>query len=44
MDLWVEDGRVRGRARLERKRTGPPYSMQGGVAALIVDQMMAVLP
>jgi acyl-coenzyme A thioesterase PaaI-like protein len=42
--LWLEDGRVRGRAVLERKHTGPPRSAHGGVGALIADQLMAVVP
>jgi acyl-coenzyme A thioesterase PaaI-like protein len=44
VDLWVEGDRVRGRARLERKHTGPPGTAHGGVVALIADQLMAVVP
>jgi acyl-coenzyme A thioesterase PaaI-like protein len=44
VEIWIEDGRVRGRARLERKHTGPPRSTHGGVIALIADQLMAIVP
>ena len=44
VELWMEEGRVRGRARLERKHTGPPESAHGGVVALIADQLMAIVP
>jgi acyl-coenzyme A thioesterase PaaI-like protein len=44
VELWLEDGRVRGRATLERKHVGPPRSAHGGVGALIADQLMALVP
>jgi acyl-coenzyme A thioesterase PaaI-like protein len=44
VELWLEGDRVRGRARLERKHTGPPGAVHGGVVALIADQLMAVVP
>ena len=44
VELWLDDGRVLGRARLERKHTGPPDTAHGGVVALIADQLMAVVP
>jgi hypothetical protein len=44
VELWVEGTRVRGRARLERKHTGPPEYAHGGVVALIADQLMTIVP
>jgi acyl-coenzyme A thioesterase PaaI-like protein len=44
VELWLEKDRVLGRARLERKHTGPPDTAHGGVVALIADQLMAVVP
>jgi hypothetical protein len=44
VELWLDEGRVRGRAVLERKHTGPPRSAHGGVGALISDQLIALVP
>jgi acyl-coenzyme A thioesterase PaaI-like protein len=44
VELWLEDGRVLGRAVLERKHVGPPHSAHGGVGALMADQLMALVP
>jgi hypothetical protein len=44
VELWLEDGRVCGRATLERKHVGPPRSAHGGVGALIADQLIALVP
>jgi acyl-coenzyme A thioesterase PaaI-like protein len=44
VELWIEGTRVRGRARLERKHTGPPEYVHGGVVALIADQLMTIVP
>jgi acyl-coenzyme A thioesterase PaaI-like protein len=44
VELWVEGARVRGRAHLERKHTGPPEHAHGGVVAMIADQLMTIVP
>jgi hypothetical protein len=44
VELWVDGTRVLGRARLERKHTGPPEYAHGGVVALIADQLMTIVP
>jgi hypothetical protein len=44
VELWVDGPRVCGRARLERKHTGPPEYAHGGVVALIADQLMTIVP
>jgi len=43
VEMWLEGGRVHGRAVLSRKHTGPPESAHGGVGALIADQLIALV-
>lgn len=44
VDLWFENGGVRGTARLTRRHVGPPGAAHGGVGALIADQLVASTP
>jgi len=44
VDLWIEDGRIRGRAILTREHVGPPGIAHGGVGALMADQLIALVP
>jgi acyl-coenzyme A thioesterase PaaI-like protein len=43
VEMHLVEGGVRGTAQLERKHVGPPGYAHGGVAALIADQLVALV-